>query len=237
MIVGSLRWSRIAVLIAAVALFASACGNGEADLASPEETTPVTSSVQGSEDVVQEPAAADAPAVVDYSPITVQLDATSSPSDEEVRNLLFAAVKADHDNGLWCWANTTSCIETRHLGPAVVDARFEQLSGSLQAYRGENGIYQAGDLDGIFPVEINPTLDTEFNNGFRVLGQVFACEAYNGVYFVPDANGGVGQVLNDAPAGFITEFSVWQGEDGGLRTANRAITEKGGLELCDQHRG
>ncbi len=244
MIVGFLRWSRTAAALTVAILLASACGS-DGDEEPSFSTITILADESGAtrtDESTQASLAEDAPAtIVDYTPMTVQFDPADPPNEEEVQNILFAAVKADHENGLWCWANTSSCVEDRHLGPAVAGTRFDQLSESLQAYRGENGIYQAGDRDGIFPVEINATLENNFETGpaegFRQIGQVFACEAYNGVYFVPDAEGGISQILNDAPAGYVTEFSVWQGEDGVLRTASRSFSQEGGIELCDQYRG
>jgi hypothetical protein len=176
-----------------------------------------------------------------YTPRTVRFDPDSPPDQAELEDLVFDAVSADFENSFWCWGNTEVCNVERHLGPAVAGSRVAQLEHDLETYLSEGGVYKAGDLDGIYRVEVLATTDRGYDlgsdNQFRAVGDVVACEAYNGTYFVPHEDGTPREVINDEPAGFITTFQVWQDREGVLRVFSRAFQEEGGVEVCDPFKG
>jgi hypothetical protein len=246
-------------LVAAVIIL-TGCGN-EADttLSLPDDvesettghaTTPPSSddvASPGTDDSEAEPVdpepTPDEPAAGDdaFTPRTVQFDPDNPPDQNELEELVFDAVKADFENSLWCWANTKICDAEKHLGPAVASPRLGQLEGELKTYRSEGGIYQAGDLDNIFPVDVLATVERGYdvgrNNSFRAVAEVTACEVYSGTYFIPNDDGTPKEVLNDEQAGAITSFSVWQDREGVLRVASRGFDEQGDVEICDPFKG
>jgi hypothetical protein len=171
----------------------------------------------------------------------VQFDPDNPPDQNELEDLVFDAVRADFENRFWCFGNTEICDVEKHLGPAVASPRLGQLEGELKTYRSEGGIYEAGDLDGIFPVEVLAYAERDYDvgrdNSFRAVGDVVACEAFSGTYFIPNDDGTPKEVLNDEPAGYITNFHIWQDRTGVLRVYSRAFDEEGGVEICDPHRG
>jgi hypothetical protein len=249
----------LGALFAAVIILAG-CGN-EADttLSLPDDvetettgevTTPPSSddvASPGTDDNEAEPAdpepTPDEPAAGDdiFTPRTVQFDPDNPPDQSELEDLAFDAVKADFENSFWCWANTEICDVEKHLGPGVVHTRLSQLKTDLETYRSEGGIYQAGDLDNIYPVEVLASSEFLYevgtNNEWRGLAEVTACEVYNGTFFIPNDDGTPKEVLNDEQAGAITNFSVWQDREGVLRVASKRFEEQGGVEICDPYKG
>jgi hypothetical protein len=182
----------------------------------------------------------DEPAAGDdiFTPRTVQFDPDNPPDQSELEDLAFDAVKADFENSFWCFANTEICDVETHLGPAVVFSRLDDLVANLETYRSEGGIYKAGDLDGIYPVDVFATAERDYDFGrFRAVGEVTACEIYNGIYFAPNDDGTPKEILNDEPAAYITNLMVWQDREGVLRVGSRGFEEEGGLEICDPYKG
>jgi hypothetical protein len=247
----------LVALVAAVIILAG-CGN-EADstLSLPDdaetETTGHATTPPSSDDVASpgaddnepvdpeptpdEPAAGDA----NFTPRTVQFDPDNPPDQNELEDLAFDAVKADFENSLWCWANTKICDAEKDLGPAVGRTRLSQLKTDLETYRSEGGIYEAGDLDDIYPVDVLATAERDYDvgsdNSFRAVADVTACEVFSGMYFAPNDDGTPKEVFNDEPAAYVTNFTVWQDREGVLRVASKRFEEQGGVEICDPYKG
>jgi hypothetical protein len=209
---------------------------------SSDDVAPPSTDDSEAEPVDPEPTP-DEPAASDhnFTPRTVQFAPDNPPDQNELEELVFDAVRADFENSLWCWANTKICDAEKHLGPAVAALRLGQIEGDLKTYRSEGGIYEAGDLDDIHPVEVLASAESPYelgsNNELRDLAEVIACEVYSGTYFAPNDDGTPKEVFNDEPAAYITSFSVWQDREGVLRVAGRGFDEEGGVEICDPFKG